>query len=572
MKAAVARMEVFEEVAWRNPLKQLPGKARPFLGGIEWAREPDTEVAKEAKMVLRRFYCGEREGRENDTDKLRAYLRSPNEEMFIVWGDVGIGKTWFLRYELELGDYSVETGDIQAGIIDMLQSWPEGAEESAYTQLCPILDRYFRQVCERTENALKLYRQIQLKRRQRNQDDREEELDETLKGWLLMDDGPERAQLLLRVLEGITGPPLFIVADNIDKTSDEDQAQLVKLIAPLLRSSRIRLVLPLRKTSVLLRDRFAGLHEHHFRDMTLTSLNLKEMLRLRFLASKAGIDLRTTPPIIDGGKQFTFPQLYDLIFDREVGELATDIAGTDARVVLMLAEQLLESNQLKGLINIRNPEYVLASWMLSDTGEVDPIAPFLLNLFDSEENPPSPGYSLIRYRVLEYFVEEGEARPEDAYFRRYFLRLGYSMERVKEVILTFLRSGLIFSRRGCTPESIEKLPEESIGPLVITKTGKAYWHKLLGIMWYYVTVKRATRFPINIIGEEELNEPPYKRQYVTHTKFINWLKEEENEERLRIRRWENSHGQMKVSLRQPFADARRVLWHAKEKESSQKNE
>jgi len=556
----VSRIKVWEQPDWKNPLRALPGKARPYLGGEAWARVPGSPADKETRAVLRRFYSEARLPGGDDASNLRAYLQSPNEELFVVWGDVGIGKTWFLRYELLVSDFSVETGDIEAEVIDFLQGRPGDAPELVLKQLCPVLDGYLERHGHGTETVVREYRKQQLARRKTASAESEQAADPLLEDWLHMDDGPDYADLLLRVIETIEGPPIFIVADNIDKASDVDQDKLVGLAAQLLRSHRIKVILPLRKTSQALRDRFTRLHEHSFNHLTLAPLDMIPMLHLRFRYSREGTRLAEMPPIEDGDVSMTFPDVFARIEESDLSELITSISGSDARIALMLVSRLLASDQLKGLANVSDPEFALACWMLSDTGAVDPVSPILLNLFDSEEPESTPGYPLIRYRVLEYFANRSEARAESRPVRRYFDRLGYSNERIRNVLLTFMRAGLLRSPEGLTPDRIEESEKGNFGVLTLTQTGRAYWDTLLGMQWYYVTVKRATRVPTRLIqrNEEKGTEFIYNRD------FTEWLKEQENQERQRIRRWESTRGSARLDLRQPSLYAARGLAHIRE--------
>ncbi|MCK4417928.1 MAG: hypothetical protein KAV99_07145 [Candidatus Latescibacteria bacterium] len=352
----------------------------------------------------------------------------------------------------------------------------------------------------------------------------------------------------------------MLAVDNIDKAPEEEQETLIKEAVRLFRSNRVKLIVPLRKTSRLIRDKFSALHEQPFAEIDLLPVDLEEALRIRFSKSRDGVELSASPVVKDGNRKFTYPELCDLIFSGPAGDLLKDIAAADMRIALKLVRQLLESDQLKGLLNLRDPEFVLASWMLNDVGEVDPVSPILLNLFDSEEPlETSPGYALIRYRLLEHLIGERVVDLGDVESRTYFERLGYNKRRMRKTTITFLRAGLVFSKRGVIPDFAEDHPEMPLGPVEISRTGRAYWEKLLKMLWYYVTVKRATRLPIDIIKTEAIKTEPYERQYVTHTSFVKWLKEQEDDERLRIRSWEGRYAQKLVSLSQPYLVAKAVL-------------
>jgi hypothetical protein len=163
--------------------------------------------------------------------------------------------------------------------------------------------------------------------------------------------------------------------------------------------------------------------------------------------------------------------------------------------------------------------------------------------------------------VLEHFVEREEADPEERSFEDYFDRLGYSWSRVRGVLITFLRAGLLFSRDGVTPKQLVRDEELHTGPLVCTRTAIAYWDKLLGYMWYYVMARRGTRFPIDKIEREwvEDGDNGYEREYITNRGFVEWLKEEEEEERHRIRSWERENPPQAIHLRPAHILASRAL-------------
>ncbi|MCK4391486.1 hypothetical protein KAX17_01095 [Candidatus Bipolaricaulota bacterium] len=103
----VTRPKVTKEGDWVNPLKRLAGVPRPFLAGEAWAREPQSEAAAESRELLIRFYCSHREGNGSCEERLKAYFSSPDEDVFVIWGDVGIGKTWFIRYAMEVDPFSI---------------------------------------------------------------------------------------------------------------------------------------------------------------------------------------------------------------------------------------------------------------------------------------------------------------------------------------------------------------------------------------------------------------------------------------------------------------------------------
>ena len=96
------------------------------------------------------------------------------------------------------------------------------------------------------------------------------------------------ALFLLDILEYDSDESMFIVLDNIDKTYEKEQEEILKLTSRLLKNANIKLIVPLRKSSQLLGDRFKGLSETRFDGMELSPLNFKEMIHKRFRYNSEG--------------------------------------------------------------------------------------------------------------------------------------------------------------------------------------------------------------------------------------------------------------------------------------------
>ncbi len=474
----------------------------------------------------------------------------------MIWGDVGVGKTWFLRYELEFG--GAATG--RAGVIDALQGLLE--PETIYARLCPIMEGYFSELGTSAASALAELRKVQLNRKMGTSETPGQEAladDTVLSRWKHLEYGSELASLYLGAMDLVGTAPLFVVLDNLDKASEDEQESVLRMAARLLRNRLIKLIVPLRYTSRLLGDRFAGLHEFAFRSLELEPLDIREMLRVRFSVSRDGADLsRVKMPDPASGSTHTFPELFDLLYANEdsSGQMINRLAGPNARFALHLVSVLLFSRQLRALRHIGDPEFAFAAWMLSDTGDVSTTSPLLLNLFDSEEDPPQEGYSLIRYRVLEYLAREGAIDASHAHEKRYFARLGYETSRVRQVLIDFLGGGLVRSSMGFAPDAMRRHEDlDNEGSFSLTPTGASYWNNLLDLMWYYVVAKRATRVPLPLIKRDAQSET----EYLTHSDFVRWLREEEENERRRARYWDMHSTPLRTDLSAPWGRARAAL-------------
>lgn len=558
-----------EEIEWTNPTNSVSPK--PYLSDEIWPDDPRDPKFTETVQRMKMFYCDKRDRKQEDLDALKRYLLDPQQYM-IVWGEVGIGKSWFLRYELLAGEASISSTDsYHAGVIDML-----GIEDTVYRvlmQLRPIIEMYFDRFCGGTREALLRYLNYDLakldhKKLEELTEGGKKDAEIALSKWVELRNSPstkdtiQYVRKLLSVLQHLNRNELLILLiDNIDKTSDVEQEKLVKLAVRLLRNPQIRLIIPLRKSSRLLLDRFSVLKEFTYNEMELHPLNLREMLYIRFQYAKDGTSLSGNPKIYDSkiDKYLTFPQLFTLLFGQdeksisEGGDFLLTWAASNAREALSLTEKLLYSSQLKGLSHIGVPDYTIAALMLNDSSLPKPTPSGVLNLFNNEE-PELIGNSLIRFRVLEYFWETKNVTSSDVRFQKYFQRLGYDLERIQRVIELFVMTQLLISLRGLSPDDIRKLRFDDIGPLEITRSGLEF-KRLLNRMWYFVSVKRDVFLPDALIRNED------GREYITHGDFIEWLRSQEENEKISIRSYTNTHGEIVLDwgLRRPHRLAAQAL-------------
>jgi predicted ATPase len=130
-----------EPIEWENPVKKTGNG--PYFGDVIFPGDPRVPAAAESLKVLREFYCESRKYHQSDLSKLKAYLASPNEPLFIVEGEVGIGKTWYMRYHLTQQSAASAGQPGFTGVVDLLRAGPERAIVEVYSQICPILELYF---------------------------------------------------------------------------------------------------------------------------------------------------------------------------------------------------------------------------------------------------------------------------------------------------------------------------------------------------------------------------------------------------------------------------------------------
>jgi hypothetical protein len=467
-----------------------------------------------------------------------------------------------VRYHLGKG--LVENGDSSyvGGVVDLLKGVKTKDFSLVYHQLSKLLDLHFSSCRGSSLGALKEYYEHVARRRLGEGASKGEvafSAAELLKRTMAEPDGEGYARELLDALEFLGGPTMYVAIDNIDKALPDEQEQLFKISTRLLKNPAIRLIIPLRKSSVLLGDKFKGLHESPWDEMDLSPLNLKEMLRIRFKYDTAGNSLRGVKYIDPHSQEsYSAKELFNLLFGGEKGSpgnLLVDLESPNARSCLRVVKKVIRSDQLKAVRYLSSAEYVVASLMLSDRSEADPYDTHILNLFENLK-PGRYGNNLIRYRVLEYFFDQTVASPVDVDLQHHFNWLGLETEEIVDVIALFVGKNLLSSKKWLTPEEIRTLPIEELGPFEITSAGRRYIEFLIpGLQWYWVAAKRSIMLPSHVrsIDQEEGHE------FVTHRNLVEYLLNEESKEAEKRRIHVKKLGDRRRNLRSPAAFARDAL-------------
>ena len=542
---------VMRRLTWRNPLSSVA--PRPYLSSPIFPKDKLSPEYKRASEILMRFYTPQREG-EDETRKLVDFILNPEKQCFVIWGDIGIGKSWFVRYQLE----SLKKDNPNAfyyGIVDMLRASTEDARSQLESQMIHILESY----CRDTLGGLKkgLHPLCENMAGISYLDHSMEEFHvevQSVKEKIVASTSSDRLQFLLDALECASGPPLFIAIDNIDRAVGSDQSLMADLIARRLHNSKIYLIFSLRSSSKILldHDKILGFFEKS--DMHLSSVRFPSMLRPRFANAKDGEALSAKVPT--GGRDeepSSFGELIEAFLNSDAGEFVLDLAGTNSRKLLDFLSRILYSNHLApSVMNIRDPETCIAALLMLDQPKFDPELSYILNLFDNAE-PSSPGNSLIRFRVQEYLRQTGEVSFQERHCANYFTSLGYSLERVKEVVATFVGVGLAQTTPPRTADNIRQQELTKIGGVRLTTGTAAQYDKLLKSPWYFICVKNDTFVPDEIIKANKLGY-----EYVSDGDFVDFIKSEEDDERRRSVDWMKRHGRLTTFIQQtqPWAMAR----------------
>ena len=542
-------------VSWQNPLKDF--SPRPYLDDPVFPTERWGPVAADAMKVLERYYTPERLNTEVDARALENFVKNPGKHVFVIWGDIGIGKTWFVRYHLEML-VRKKPGSLFYGIVDMLRASPTDAQEKLQQQIIKILEDYLFDVFGNLENGLRPYCELSAIRRFGRDHKESAEFQLEIKravNEVLAERDARRAEHLLAAIEAADGPPLFVAIDNLDRAIGDHQHALTDLAARMLRNARLYLIFPLRSTSRILLDESKILGFFGKDEMHLSAVNFKAMLRPRFEFAMDGQSLSPVKLPFDKSGLLTFPKLLEDFLASESGDFVLDLAGKNARRLLDFVHRILTSNQLDDVRYITQPEACIAALLMLDEGSFYPELSYLVNLFDNNE-PNKVGNELIRFRVLEFLHKGGKVQPTERRFTDHFARLGYSMDRVQEVVATFVGAGLLKTDSGMTADDIRFRGLKSAGA-VRPGNSAQYFDVLLHSPWYFICAKRGIHIDELLISHSESGD-----EFVSDGTFVEILRAEELGERKRIVTWEQRNGRIlgkAMDMAQPWAMARDAL-------------
>lgn len=562
-----------DETEWVNPFIDDNIERRPALGEITFPSDSSTVTGKRLQNTVEKLYCDNRRNKDKDIVYLKLYINNPQTNIFIIWGDVGIGKSYYVRHQMtKIRESSLGVENIYGDVIDMLRGGAASVALAVYPQLCDILERYFNKAHDSTWQAAMQYSIHQAEVRYGNMGTREKirlAAESIVSKSMTSQVGEEYALYLMRVLEYVTDANLFITVDNIDRLPSQEQSKLLGIAVQLLNHPRIKLIIPLRKSSSLIGDRYKELQQVNFEEMELSPLILADMVHKRYKYDVNGKSLQNTTitdKVYTKNKkiqekeyiqQYSYEDIYHLMFqdsENGTGALINQLAAPNARVFLSMLRQIMKSDQLEGLHNLDKREYIIAALMLSNQSEADPYDTYILNLFENGL-PNVYGNNLIRFRVLEYFKNNGVISPNDVKFQKHFNILEYPLEDVVRIIALFVGRGILVSSKGLVPEQITSLQMDAIGPYSITTAGSVYFEILIPSQWYYVAVKRGILLSDKYIRRDK----DQGHEYVTHSGLVEFLSSQEEVEKARRRANEKVCGQIQMNLKMPSALARNAL-------------
>jgi hypothetical protein len=555
------RIEFSALPTWSNPLKSVEHK--PFLGDIAFpvhTLDCHGAMPSHPYSVLRRFYVNQRADGPIDVSGLKHFLYKKPSGIYVIKGDVGAGKTWFLRYLLRFAVPEEFEIRVKSGVIDMWHQKLPTPLENAHWQLDGILTEIVdKPIGLRTaleEEAHRFARTAV----GGSPDTRpyKEQFDAYFRQVQDPSQRVERNLLRLAYLER-ERIPIVIGVDNIDRYSDEEQSRLFGMMVKLLRYSNIRLIVPVRPSSYFATRRCFDAGEFGYDDMEMQKLDYAAMLRARFAASIDGVSLQEQSVVLhrsdfdarrddvdsesqaksrtgDSEQVITnFPQILE-IFLRGYGfTLLDQLADTDVRQALKLVKRVFFSDNLLAISNLEIGYHFVSSAMLRRSRDFLPDESYILNLFD-DDHPDRPGNSLVRFRVLEYFINGNRRIGDDSFFSKYFARYGYDRNWVCSVLRLFVESGLLRSADG------REGTLEGVDELVSTRQGRLYFFTLVKNKWYLYCIKRGMAIDEVYITRKYVR-PHVRREEVEDDQLMQFFIQEEELEDSRIKQWADDTGE-----------------------------
>lgn len=525
---------------WSNPLRMLDLTRRPCIGGFPYPVPGDPEFKANPHTLgnltekANAIYSTARVNRVEDDKAIDDFLGKREEKMLVLFGDGGIGKSWFVRHYLRKNP----PPDMDVAFIDVInypRNSPEHFQARLDDELSQILAGYVDARPGGLRNALRFHF---------------ENLAKGIFPELQYDDAPVRKWVQDRLTEyssiaqihrlnelrlksyAHNQRDLLIVIDNLDAFNQTEQDTLIEdIVKPAISGLRIFMIVSLRRTSMYFNKKLGAALTRIPREHELSQLDMREMIRKRFLMSETLVRIADNP--LDNDSTLTFGKLFDDIYATSAAEqLITELCQGDARHYIRLFRRHIFSNKLNDFRNVGKEYFCISTLMFWGENKFDNETTFILNFFDNG-HPSEIGNALIRWRVFEFFEifgEHGCSRKDD-FFCYYFQRLGYNLQRVEEILDVFREAGILelYETRG-----------QVSGKL--TNCGKRYSH-LVESLWYCIVIKTGMNMYEDLIlkGVDAQKEAekmgvsiPRGKEWVSDENFLAFIQAEEEAEQAQV--------------------------------------
>jgi hypothetical protein len=487
---------------WKNPLPRLDDLDDvPFFGDVQypckwWEKDYDARRA-----VARHLYCHERDGSNDQDRRFRQFFESPDRAALVIFGDAGVGKTWFALHNVV--EHRPEKSHF--AYID-LRGRPKGDELAAtlHRELGLFLDKYINKGPDPIGYLSHYLEPIAQPFFQGRPFDPHglPEREKMQEAFFLLASDPQHLIDYNDIRLGYydnSGVRLFVIVDNVDNYPDDEQLDVFEFITrSLLGHSGVRVVVPLRPSSRLLINRM-----DQALDIIPTGVDLRSPAVDKLLGRLCSRSVHGKHLALDRalpGSQITWTEVLELYLESDAAALIRDLCCNeedippqtyqhrpavqrrryDCRHYIRLFRRLLSSDVIQKFENITSEYFAVQALMLRPNEPLLPQSAFLLNLFDNDQ-PEAPGNALVRYRVLEYFHGNTDVGPLfDAYFRA----LGPGPRIARAVLDLFMGAGLVVPHLS-TDRATGKTYTSSA---TVTSAGRRHF-TVTRNLWYGICVK-----------------------------------------------------------------------------------
>lgn len=523
-------------------LEALPYK--PFLSspGFYSIRE---QGRKRALEILDRFYSDKRVGEMPIEEKTIGVLEDKQWDVVLLWGDCGIGKTWFLNHLLLVRLPQIRKRlryRPHSGIIDILRKLFPDEILSLHQQLSEILDEVAIGLGTKWRTLLEEKIRNEVAELHPDIPPEMSAFHEAADEYYSYLKDPERLPVYNKLrIEWCQdkGINLLIVIDNLDQLDDAKMLSIYESTRGFLKYENVRVIYSLRTNTRHLRNPFSGLRIEPKYDIQMPQLEFSEVLDRRFNYSMDGNSLSGQLWSFPADtRDWTLPELWQAVKSSRVySVLLMHLASTDVRTMLDLIRKLVFSPHLRRFEDVSNMESALQCLMLSDNGAFVPEGSPIPNVYDNS-TPELEGNALIRARVLEYLYTKSTIAYRHPPASKALNRLGYDRGVVRKVLQLYLENRLVNPSEGFEIERVDETES-----LRITQLGQYLWDSLVVNPSYLQCVWRGMYISKSCAEEkiEDQNGVQRVTRYITKDGFHRYLQNEERSEESRAHTYNKVH-------------------------------
>lgn len=554
--------------SWKNPLRYSPQiDALPCFDNIKYPVKPWEPSYQETKELADALFSPTHSNKQEIDRWVDHFLDSPQREApFIIAGDVGIGKSWFLAERL----MRLPQESYHKIIIDLRYTMrAEDLSEAMQDEILEFLNHYIKGV----DWLIPDFESILGKDFDINNDQIKRIMHQKAIEYLTLP--PLRyLRKKIRYYSLPNTPDLIVVFDNIDHFDDTELLTILDMCRRIIGYvDGVKVIMAIRPSTILPKARTGvSLGDSSVHHVVLKSPNIYDVLCKRFSTNTSGVHLdinrKITQTSMSYSQLLTIYKKSDHIFG--LARLLKELCYTDSipspedifsmtqeninlyndsfdlRHYLKLFRTVVRSNNLMSLENIGKIYYGIHALVLKSNEPMSESKSYLFNLFDNEL-PDMRGNALIRYRVLEYCKKFKDL--SEGTFDLFFDGLGYGANIARNLISVFAEAGLV---------SV-KTVENTTGKVIpiraeITTAGERHL-EIITSLWYIICVKTGMNIYSDYIlyGDEAKDQASQfvsnkaivddfaRRGWVPEKKFIRFLMNQEYLEYKRVGQYCETH-------------------------------